>query len=81
MEVTSKFAGAQVAADGAVFSYLCNDLMATVAPSQSSFAKAFDSAPSQAAREAVTKNAARNGFIVGGSPAPSQSAAFKVGTF
>lgn len=77
--MSSKFAGAQgSSADAAFFAYACNDLNATVAPSQSNFAKAFDSAPTAASREAVIKNAAKNGFAVGVS-APAQTTGMKAG--
>ena len=77
MVLTSKFA-AQPASDNATFAYLCADLDAMVCPTQSNFARAFDSAPNAAAREAVTKCAAKNGFALNAS-APSVSSGFKSG--
>lgn len=77
MVLTSKFA-AQPASDHATFAYLCADLDAMVCPTQSNFAKAFESAPNAAAREAVTKCAAKNGIAISVST-PAVSSGLKSG--
>lgn len=50
--------------DAVTAAYLCADLNAVVCPTQSNFAHSYNSAPSDAAREAVTKCAAKNGFTL-----------------